>query len=159
MISIEINDKHGRATHLHDKIERVVTIVMSKSEQARSEVSVAIVDDTTIEKLNREFLEHDFPTDVLSFNLDGDIGTLVGEVVVSVDTAERVAPEHGWSTDEELLLYVAHGALHLIGYEDSTSEQKKEMRRLEREVLAELGVVVPEFSKEQAAVADGGSIS
>jgi probable rRNA maturation factor len=105
-------------------------------------VSIAIVDDPTIHRLNRQFLEHDYPTDVLSFAL-AEPPQLEGEIVASIDTARREAVAAGWSPDDELLLYAVHGALHLVGHDDHDPGDAAAMRTAERSVLARLGVAVP----------------
>jgi probable rRNA maturation factor len=106
-------------------------------------VNVAIVDDATIHGLNRRHLQHDYPTDVLSFPLEDSRDKLAGEIVVSAETAQREAAAYGWSGDEELCLYVVHGALHLAGLRDKTSAEKRAMRAAEERVLAELGLAAP----------------
>jgi probable rRNA maturation factor len=103
-------------------------------------LSLAIVTDPEIRRLNRRFLGHDRATDVLSFRLDGvplGKGGFLGEVVVSADTAAREARRRRLSAEEELLRYVAHGILHLLGYDDRRprdrarmwARQEKELRR------------------------------
>jgi probable rRNA maturation factor len=121
-------------------LEAAVQAVFADSAYAAIDVSVAVVNDEAIHELNRRFLDHDYATDVLSFALSDDGSCLEGEIVVSRDTAERAAAEAGWSTDEELLLYVVHGALHLAGYGDKTGAEAAQMRAQERAVLARLGV-------------------
>jgi probable rRNA maturation factor len=103
-------------------------------------VSIAIVDDRHMRLLNRRHLQHDYPTDVLSFLLERDGDRLEGEVVVSVDTAAAQARQYNSSTADELLLYVVHGALHLAGYDDRAPSARRTMRRKERKYLGELGV-------------------
>lgn len=99
------------------------------------DVSVAVVDDAQIHKLNREFLSHDYPTDVLSFPLSEGEGRLEGEIVVSADTAAANAAELGVSVQQELLLYAIHGALHLVGFRDKTEGDAARMRAAEQEYL------------------------
>ena len=159
MISIEINDEHDRATGLRDQIERAVSSVLSDANIANAEISIAVVDDRTIWKLNREFLEHDYPTDVLSFVLSHDDGRLEGEIVVSADTAAREAEQHDWPADNELLLYVVHGALHLVGYDDSTQDQRQEMRGREKQILLRFEIVVPNCPAKTLSAASGGTQS
>jgi probable rRNA maturation factor len=84
-------------------------------------------------------LNHDYPTDVLSFLLERNDNRLEGEIIVSADTALSAAPRYGWSAGDELLLYVIHGALHLVGYDDQTPEAQAEMRRHEAAILARFG--------------------
>ncbi len=102
--------------------------------------SIAIVDDETIQELNAEQLGHDWPTDVISFILDEIDGRLEGELVASAETAARVCIAAGWTVDDELLLYVVHGLLHVVGMEDLQPEQQTAMRRLEQACLLALGV-------------------
>jgi probable rRNA maturation factor len=100
---------------------------------------VAVVDGATIHDLNRRYLSHDYPTDVLSFVLDDEDGHLEGEVVVSAETAVRVAAEVGWPSAAELLLYVIHGALHLVGFNDKSPLEAVEMQSAEARYLARFG--------------------
>ncbi len=114
------------------------------------EISVAVVDDPTIRRLHDKYLGLDEPTDVMSFVLeqtdDGPDGKvpgeklLDGEVIVSIDTARATAASYGWAAEDELLLYVIHGALHLIGYDDTDAENKSVMREKEQTYLARFGL-------------------
>ena len=124
------------------RIETAVRLAFAGSPYQSVEVSVAIVDDDTIHQLNRQFLAHDYPTDVLSFALEDDPPRLEGEIVVSADTAHRCAVEADWSPGDELLLYVVHGALHLAGFGDKDPHDAAEMRAAEARLLPQLGVEV-----------------
>lgn len=104
-----------------------------------AQVGIAVVDDATIHELNVRYLKHDYPTDVLSFPLSADDEPLDGEVVVSLDTARREAEHFGWSTDDELLLYVIHGTLHLTGHDDTTPALAAVMREKESAALKHFG--------------------
>jgi probable rRNA maturation factor len=101
-------------------------------------VSVVICDDATIHALNRQFLRHDYPTDVLSFPLGDtlpDGTTLLGEIVISMDTATRNAQRYHQSLERELVHLALHGTLHLLGYDDQTPAQRRRMRYKERTYL------------------------
>lgn len=124
-------------------IDRAVRAVLAEEGVSQARISVAVVDDPTIAELNRRYLDHEGPTDVLSFLLEQGPGGLEGEVVTSAATALRRAGEFGWSAGEELILYVIHGTLHLAGYDDGSEPQRREMRRRERACLARLGVEMP----------------
>jgi probable rRNA maturation factor len=121
-------------------IRRAVEAVLDGEMAGETTISVAVVDDAAISRLNEEFLGHRGPTDVLSFVLERGDGFLDGEVVASAETALRTAPRYGWSAAEELLLYVVHGVLHLAGYDDATPTQRATMRSRETEYLAGLGI-------------------
>ncbi len=102
---------------------------------------MAIVDDAAIEELNARFRGERRPTDVLAFNLRGEKETgagLLGEIVISVDTAQRQAKRFHQPLKREILRYLIHGALHLVGLEDGSDRQRRTMRRRENEILAAL---------------------
>lgn len=101
---------------------------------AASEVSVAVVDDQEIRRLNRRYRGKDRPTDVLAFAQDGP-GGLLGDVVVSAERAAAQAPRHRHTTERELMLLVIHGVLHLLGYDDTTPRRAERMRRRQHEIL------------------------
>jgi probable rRNA maturation factor len=94
-----------------------------------------------IRRLNRQYLNHDYATDVLSFPLHDDGDCLEGEIVVSGQMAARMATRYGWSASDELMLYTVHGCLHLVGYDDSTDQQRRQMRRAEQEYLRPFGLM------------------
>jgi probable rRNA maturation factor len=126
-----------------ERIRQAVRDVLRAEKIAAAEVSVAIVDDPTIQALNARHLGHDWPTDVISFLLDRRGDHLEGEVVVSIDTARAVAAELAWPAEDELLLYVVHGALHLVGYGDDSDAARARMRQAERRHLAAFGLEPP----------------
>jgi probable rRNA maturation factor len=117
--------------------------VLTDAKFSTATISLAVVDDATIHGLNRQFLDHDWPTDVLSFVLDVEGTHLNGEVVLSADTAARIATEGGWTAADEQLLYVIHGMLHLVGLDDQSEAEVRNMRAAERFYLQECGVEVP----------------
>jgi probable rRNA maturation factor len=139
-----------------DRIQAAVQSAFSQSAYEDVTVSVAIVDDAAIHELNRQFLKHDYPTDVLSFPLEDAPPRLEGEVVVSADTAERCAADAGWTPDEELLLYVIHGALHLAGFGDKEPAEAAAMRAREVAALESLGIALsPRDSRWRADDTEG----
>ncbi len=123
---------------------------------AQGSLSIAIVDDPTIHELNRRYLEHDRPTDVLSFTLERDAERLEAEVIASHQTAERVAASFGWTAADELLLYVVHGTLHAVGYDDTTAETRAAMRAAERRYLALAGLAPHDASPAAPGVTESG---
>lgn len=124
-------------------LKSAVGCVLSGEGVSKADISIAVLSDPAIHDINRQFLAHDEPTDVITFVLGQDGGFVDGEIVVSADTAAATAPGVGWSLNEELLLYAIHGALHLTGYDDLQPTQKRRMRRRERHYLAEIGVKQP----------------
>jgi probable rRNA maturation factor len=124
------------ATRLVQAVERV----LAAEGPADCQVHLAIVDDAEIHAVNRQFLAHDEPTDVVTFVLEQDERRLEGEIVVSADTAARLAAEVGWPCEHELTLYALHGALHLVGYDDRDPESACAMRAQEAAYLRLLGI-------------------
>lgn len=101
-----------------------------------AKVVVAFVDNPHIHRLNKQFLDHDEPTDVLTFPYsDPTAKTLEGEVVIGYQIAAEYATDRGHTLEQELVLYVIHGCLHLCGYDDKTAKLARAMRLKEREYL------------------------
>ena len=125
------------------EIVRVLEGVLEAEGEAR-DLSVVVVDDPTIHDVNRRFLDHDYPTDVIAFDLSGEGPGADGEVVVSWDTARREARERGINPASELLLYCVHGTLHLLGYDDKEDDERVRMHARQHELLARFGHEIPE---------------
>jgi len=150
-----------------DRLKAAVERTLSLEEIHEADISVAVIGNEEIHELNRQFLDHDYATDVLSFLLEetpgatvenpGDASplgrgkTISGEVVVSAEMAADRAAEFGWAAEDELLLYLVHGLLHLCGYDDHDDADRELMRQREREVLATWNIVSRETGMESEA--------
>src|SRR5262245_44512975 len=120
-------------------MRRVVRAVLSGENINSAEISLAFVDDTTSARINKTFLNHSGPTDVISFPLsEPKAKTLLGELVIGVEVAQRVAVEQDHDVQAELALYVIHGLLHLCGYDDKTQAGRTTMRIRQRHYLKQL---------------------
>lgn len=116
-------------------------------------IGITFVDDKTIRELNKKYRKKDKPTDVLSFSLrEGEIATdissdLIGDVVISVETAIKQAGDYKHSFEEELKILLIHGILHLFGYDHIKEKDFVIMRKKEKEVfkLIEGFKLEPEF--------------
>ena len=123
------------------KMREAARAVLEGEGIADYEISLAFVDNATIHRLNKRYLDHDEPTDVLSFPLsDASAKKLTGELVLGVEVAQEQAAGRGHDVHAELALYVIHGLLHLCGYDDKTDNGAQEMRARERHYLAKLGL-------------------
>lgn len=114
--------------------------VLAHEGRAGCTVSVCFVTDGRIRALNRRYKGVDRPTDVLAFPMQEGHGAgitpgLLGDVVVSVETARREARVRGIPVREELLRYAIHGLLHLVGYRDHAPRERRVMRRREHRYL------------------------
>lgn len=106
---------------------------------ADAKVTLAFVDSPHIHRLNKQFLGHDEPTDVLTFPYSAaGAKKLEGEVVIGAEVAKEYAADRGHDVGLELVLYVVHGCLHLCGYTDTDDAGAAEMRAKEREYLTQL---------------------
>ena len=103
-------------------------------------IGIRITDNATIHHCNCQFMDHDYPTDVISFGYDLCPPRLEGEMIVSVEMARHRAQDVGWSSDSELLLYVVHGTLHIAGMDDQDAKSRAAMRAAEQQVLISLGI-------------------
>ena len=122
------------------RVREVARAVLDGEGVADAEISLAFVDNPTIHTLNKRYLGHDEPTDVLSFPLsEPGARKLAGELVIGVEVAQAQAAERGHDVHAELALYVIHGLLHLCGYDDKDEDGAKEMRSRERHYLTSLG--------------------
>ncbi|MGI9429330.1 MAG: rRNA maturation RNase YbeY [Bythopirellula sp.] len=143
-VQVSIANQQSTLTIDEVRLRDAVLAVFNGSAYHSGSVSIAVVDDATIHEINRQYLDHDYPTDVLSFVLEDRQPYLEGELVVSTDTAAKNAQEYCWPSASELLLYVIHGALHLVGYRDKGPDETAAMHSAEVRVLQQLGVAVPE---------------
>ena len=142
VIRIEIANQQRLLKLDRRQLRAAVRGVLAAHDYASAEISLAVVDDAAIHELNRKWLEHDYPTDVISFVLEQQSGHVEGEIIASAQTAARTARELGAAAHDELLLYVVHGMLHLVGFDDQTPAAASAMRAQERNILAGLGVAV-----------------
>jgi probable rRNA maturation factor len=148
---IEITDLQTSLDVDPAELRRVARRVLKLEKVKRATVSIALVDDAALRRLNRRFLGHDVDTDVLSFLLEckapraaaarGKTGVrgrrkrIEGELVVSTQAALRRAAEFCLSPRAEVVLYVVHGLLHLVGYDDQSESEEQIMRAREQAVL------------------------
>lgn len=139
---------------LQNLIRRVILeAVKQTGTKADGEVSVALVDDAAIRELNRDYRGKDSPTDVLSFALleevenddepeiyDDPSPDVLGDIIISLETAVRQAAEYGHSLQREVAFLTAHGMLHLLGYDHCDEQGEQEMNRLQESILNALGI-------------------
>ena len=136
---IEISDQQQRAVDFED-CTKVARMIVDDFGFDQSEISIAFVDDPTIRDLNKQYLNHDYETDVISFVLEESETTLTGQLLVSTDTAEKMGQQIGVPMEHEVLLYVIHGMLHLVGFDDTDPESAEKMRAAEADYLGRFGI-------------------
>ena len=131
-----------------EKVREVCERILADHEITSGKINVVLVDSDTMRQFNKDFLQHDYPTDSISFPVEyrQNEGYLEGEVLACAEIAQERAEEFGWTAEEELILYIIHGTLHLIGLDDDTQEQRDLMQKKERHYLATLGIQVPDWN-------------
>jgi rRNA maturation RNase YbeY len=119
--------------------------ILSLVGEASAALSLVLIGDRSMRRLNRQYRKRDSTTDVLAFSMregPGPSSVLIGDVAISIPTAARQAGRLGRSLDEELTVLLVHGILHLCGYDHERSERDaRRMQRRERWVLRRLGRV------------------
>jgi probable rRNA maturation factor len=133
-LHFEVQDRGRPRTDLAF-LRRVVRATLTYCKRLELPVSLLLTNDREIARLHAEYLDDPTPTDVISFDLDGE-----AELVISVETAKRMATVHGHALRAEVALYVVHGLLHTCGYDDIKPRDRVRMRSAEREVMASLGL-------------------
>ncbi|MFZ1730052.1 MAG: rRNA maturation RNase YbeY [Bacteroidota bacterium] len=113
-----------------------IRLVLRHEKRRAAMISCAVVSDDEIHELNRRFLKHDYPTDIITFPLEDD--PLEAELVISADTARRQAKEYGVTMREECARLAIHGILHLCGYDDRSETDRLAMSKKEDFYLKQL---------------------
>jgi probable rRNA maturation factor len=143
MIQLENRQKNQKIEEA--SLKKVAQKILNDLECPDGELSVVIVDDGQIREINRDYLQRDWPTNVISFAMrEGEGGEfhpeLLGDVVISADTAARDAAEAGLPFESELYFLLLHGVLHLFGYdhERGSEEDARRMEEKERTLFASI---------------------
>ncbi len=134
---IPVTNRQRRVPVRAAELRALVAAVFERERAGEPDIAVAVVDDATIRAVNARWLGHDWATDSIAFSYAGDPAPdgVRGEVVVSAETAARRARERGLDPRGELLLYVAHGALHLLGWDDRTPAARSAMNARARAIV------------------------
>lgn len=140
-IPVEIVSLFPAESELESMLQSAVNESLLAHKIDNAEISIAVVGDERIHEINRQFLDHDYETDVITFDLGThpETGGLQGEIVVSAETAVQMAREVGNEPVIEMVLYVVHGSMHLVGFDDHTDEDRDAMRNAERKMMSQLG--------------------
>ncbi|AUZ39511.1 Endoribonuclease YbeY [Bacillus paralicheniformis] len=150
---LDITDEIGRVPEDQlAEIEKILQFAAAEEGVADgAEVSVTIVNNEEIQKINKEYRGKDYPTDVISFALEedgegeieiigADMPPVLGDIIISADKAREQAEEYGHSLMRELGFLTVHGFLHLLGYDHMTEEEEKEMFTKQKDILNRYGL-------------------
>ena len=134
-VFVNVDDKRWKKYDIDfEKIANAAVSAVYKN----SEVSITLVNDAEIKKINKKYRGINKPTNVLSFELDDDV--LLGDIFISLDTVRREAKSENISVAEHTAHMIVHGVLHLLGYDHMKEEDEKVMFSLQEEILNEMGV-------------------
>lgn len=139
---IHVFDRQSALKISNDQVQRLVQQVIREEKQTCDEVAVYFVDTAAICELHEQFFQDASPTDCISFPMDEESHGLsyriLGDVFVCPETAISYANRHQLDAYEETTLYIVHGLLHLMGYDDLQKEDRRRMRRAETRHMRKL---------------------
>lgn len=139
--NVEITSTQRRVRVPVKRIRELVAFVAASEAAVIDAADIAVVGARRMATLNREYLGHEGATDVLSFDLGtGPAAGLCFQIIVCSDVAARQAARRGHAPWRELLLYITHGLLHQMGYDDQTPADARRMHRRENELLEAFGI-------------------
>lgn len=154
MVELYFEDETNTVEESMMALIRQLLIHASKMEEVPdcAEVSITFVSDEAIQEINYEYRGKNFPTDVISFALeemgegeiaivrDEEMPLILGDIIISVDTAKRQAIEYEHPLEREIGFLALHGFLHLLGYDHETEEEETLMFRRQKEILNAIGL-------------------
>ncbi len=128
------------------RLREIMQRVLTEEKVVAAEISIALVDHAEMRALNKQYLNHDYNTDVLSFLLEchqvedssslrGCGKQIEGQLIVCTEMAIESAATFHWKPEDELTLYLVHGLLHLLGYDDLSETEQQLMRKREQQLL------------------------
>lgn len=139
-IRIAVSDTQRVLAVPESLLETWIRAWLGREGIGRAEVSITLVDNARIHELNRLHLQHDWPTDIITFDLSESDEAIEGELIISAEMAIECAKRCGSDPTAELALYVAHGLLHLLGEDDHDPDDLARMQAREREWLTAIGL-------------------
>lgn len=137
-IVVDITCQHENLKADFDNFKDVVYSICLRFGLTKASVDIAIVGDAKITAVNSQFLKKQNTTDVISFDLSDD-DTATFELIINADEAKRQAQKRNHSIEAELALYITHGMLHNLGFDDADERQAEKMHKTEDDILQQAG--------------------
>jgi probable rRNA maturation factor len=151
-VDIEIEDEAwtAAAEDAEALVWRAAQAVLDAHEDIEGQgIAILLTDDDSVQALNRDFRQKDKPTNVLSFPSPSNPEGQIGDIALAYGVCAREAAEQGKPLGHHLQHLVAHGVLHLLGYDHESDDEAEAMEALEREILAGLDVPDPYAGDEE----------
>jgi len=126
---INIFNESGKSKLPIKRAKEIINLILKDYKILDSTINMIYCDDSFIHKINKEYLNHDYETDIITFTIDEE--PFLSEMYISAETAQKNAYEYKVSLNNELLRLAAHGALHIVGLDDNTEELRKNMKSKE----------------------------
>ena len=117
------------------KVKAFIETLFKKEKTQLAQITYVFCSDEMLLKMNQDFLQHDFYTDIITFGLTGKGEPVEAEIYISIDRVKDNARQLGKSYSNEMLRVLFHGALHLCGYKDKTKSEISTMRAKEEQYL------------------------
>ena len=140
---IEIKNQQKKVRLNLPRIKKIASKILKLSKVSGAHLSIAFISNQKIKILNKQYLRHDYPTDVISFDFSEKkqrVKYLNGEILVSAEMAAQNARTFGTNAEQQIILYILHGTLHLLGYNDHTPNEIKQMRKTEEKLMSALKI-------------------
>lgn len=134
-LNINIFNESCRKTLPRNRIINTVKKIFNDANYNNVSINIIFLDNNEIKEINKKFLNHNYATDVISFCIENE--PMEGEIYISSEIARTNALEYNTTWTDELMRYVIHGVLHLIGYEDFSFTEREKMRKLENKYIAQ----------------------
>jgi probable rRNA maturation factor len=141
-MSVEVARKGAGKRLPGVKLKKTAQSILALVGQAEAELSLVLVGNAEMRKLNARYRRKDYATDVLSFPVEGTLAegnSLLGDVIISVEKARAQARERGRTRDQEMAILLIHGIVHLLGYDhERSAKDARVMKRLENKIYRQL---------------------
>ena len=116
-------------------IHKLISALMEEFNLTISFLSISFINSARLRDVNKEYLKHDYETDVITFNYSKKIKEIDGEILISFEEADRNSKKYKVTYGKELCRLVIHGMLHLLNFDDKDTKSKKIMKQMENELI------------------------